>query len=104
MNYIEIIKDFVDKYSDNEEFMIFMDGYIEALMGKANAMYWNMSEKSIPIVEDLFAQLYKGHEDFYHIQEWHPEYNREEYEIVWFSTLEEKDAFYEKRGLNKEEE
>lgn len=101
MEYIEIIKNFIDKHSDNEEVMGFMEVYIASLMDKGNAMYCNLSEKGISIIKDLFAQLYKGREDFYHIQEWYPEYHRGEYEIVWFSTLEEKEAFYERRGLNE---
>lgn len=87
---INTIIKFFQIEKDNSELKEFFESLIECWISGTNSMYWDIKDKkNIDIIKNFFAELYKGHENFYSIKKWNMTDDFNEYEIKWFFSLEE---------------
>lgn len=87
-----ILKKFLNKCDNDEDLLFFFEGYLECLIGGANAMYWNIpNDNTLEDIKNFFAEIYKDCPELYSISLW-KDYSsaRKEYEIVWYHSIEHK--------------
>ena len=88
----DIFRNFLSKCDNDEDLLFFFEGYLECLIGGANAMYWNIpNDDTLKDIKNFFAEIYKDNLELYSISLWKNYDNtRKEYEIVWYYSLEHK--------------